>query len=222
MLTVHHLNNSRSQRILWLLEELQVSYELKKYERGSDLRAPPVLLAISPLGKSPVITDDNVTLAESGAIVEYLITKHGSGKAVPPESGFIDNLYFSHYAEGSLMPILIQRLIFEHVPKNSPFWIRPIVNRVFTQLNKLLVEPEIKKNLTMIEAHLEKSKSVFFAGGLEPTSADYQMVFPLEAIVTVSPDQVGPKIKEYVRTIRERKAYKTALAKGGEYAYARL
>jgi len=222
MLTVHHLNNSRSQRILWLLEELQVPYELKKYERGSDQRAPAALLAISPLGKSPVITDDNVTLAESGAIVEYLITKYGSGKAVPPESGFIDNLYFSHYAEGSLMPILIQRLIFENVPKNSPFWIRPIVNQVFTQLNKLLVEPEIKKNLMMIEAHLEKSKSVFFAGGPDPTCADYQMAFPLEAIVTVSPDQVGPKVKEYVRTIHERKAYKRALTNGGEYAYARL
>jgi len=162
MLTVHHLNNSRSQRILWLLEELQVPYELKKYERGPDQRAPPELLAISPLGKSPVITDDNITLAESGAIVEYLITKHGNGKAVPPESGFIDNLYFSHYAEGSLMPILVQRIIFDYVPKSAPFLIRPILNRVFAQLNKLLVEPEIKKNLTMIEAHLEKSKSVFF------------------------------------------------------------
>ncbi|KAF8804733.1 thioredoxin-like protein [Phlegmacium glaucopus] len=220
MLTVHHLNNSRSQRILWLLEELQVPYELKKYERGPDQRAPPELLAINPLGKSPIITDDSITLAESGAIVEYLITKYGSGKAVPPESGFIDNLYFAHYAEGSLMPILVQSIIFEHIPKNAPFWIRPILTRVFAQLIKLMVEPEIKKHATMIEAHLEKSKSIFFAGGQEPTSADYQMAFPLEAIVAVSPDRVGPKIKEYVQTIHEREAYKTALRIGGEYAYA--
>jgi len=222
MLTVHHLNNSRSQRILWLLEELKVPYEIKKYERRPDKRAPPELLAISPLGKSPVITDDNITLAESGAIVEYLITKHGNGKAVPPESGFIDNIYFSHYAEGTLMPIFIQRMIFDFVPKNAPFLIRPIVKMVFGQLITLLVEPEIKKNLTMIEAHLEKSKSIFFAGGQEPTSADYQMTFPLEALVTVSPDKVGPKIKEYVRTMHEREAYKAALTKGGEYAYAKL
>jgi len=161
MLTVHHLNNSRSQRILWLLEELKVPYEIKKYERRPDKRAPPELLAISPLGKSPVITDDNITLAESGAIVEYLITKHGNGKAVPPESGFIDNLYFSHYAEGTLMPILIQRMIFNFAPKNAPLSIRPVVKTVFDQLKTLLVAPEIKKNLTMIEAHLEKSKSIF-------------------------------------------------------------
>jgi len=222
MLIVHHLNNSRSQRILWLLEELQVPYEIKKYQRGPDQLAPPELLAISPLGKSPVITDDSITLAESGAIVEYLITKHGNGKAVPPEFGFVDNLYFAHYAEGSLMPVLVQKIIFDMVPKRAPFLVRPIVNKVFAQLNKLLVEPEIKKHLTMIEAHLEKSKSVFFAGGQEPTSADYQMAFPLEAIVAMSPERVGPKIKKYVQIIHEREAYKTALSKGGEYAYAKL
>jgi len=222
MLTVHHLNNSRSQRVLWLLEELQVPYVIEKYERGPDQRAPPELLAISPLGKSPIITDDSVTLAESGAIVEYLITKYGNGKAVPSEADFVDNLYFAHYAEGSLMPVLVQKIIFDMIPKKSPFFVRPIVSVVFAQLNKLLVDPEIKKHLTMIEAHLEKSKSVFFAGGEEPTAADYQMAFPLEAIVTMSPDRVGPKIKEYVRIIHERKAYKTALAKGGEYAYAKF
>jgi len=221
MLTVHHLNNSRSQRILWLLEELKVPYEIKNYERKK-MRAPPELFAISPLGKSPVITDGNFTLAESGAIVEYLIAKYGNGKAVPPESGFVDNLYFSHYAEGTLMPVLFQRMIFEYVPKNSPFWIRPIIRPVFNQLEELLVKPEIKNNLALIEAHLEKSNSIFFAGGQEPTSADYQMVFPLELILSVVPDQVGPKIKEYLKTIHEREAYKTALTKGGEYMYAKL
>ncbi|KAF8156710.1 thioredoxin-like protein [Crassisporium funariophilum] len=221
MLTVHHLNDSRSQRILWLLEELKVPYELKKYERVN-MRAPPELLEISPLGRSPVITDDSVTLAESGAIVEYVIGKYGNGKAVAPDTGYVDNLYFSHYAEGSLMPILVQKTIFDLVPANAPFFIRPIVRGVFAQLDERLVRPEIAKHMKMIEAHLEKSKSMFFAGGDEPTAADYQMAFPLEAMVAKAPKSVGPKITAYVNAIHEREAYKAALEKGGEYAYARL
>ncbi|KAF8956330.1 thioredoxin-like protein [Flammula alnicola] len=222
MLIVHHLNNSRSQRILWLLEELGVPYEIKKYERTPEQQAPPELLAISPLGKSPVITDGDVTLAESGAIVEYVITKYGNGKGVPPDSGYLDNLYFSHYAEGSLMPVIVQKITFDLIPKRSPFLIRPFVNMIFSQLNKQLVQPEMEKHLTMIETHLQKSTSVFFAGGQEPTSADYQMAFPLEVIVVDAPQVAGPKIKEFVRAIHEREAYKAALSKGGEYSYAKL
>ncbi|KDR68457.1 hypothetical protein GALMADRAFT_257192 [Galerina marginata CBS 339.88] len=223
MLTVHHLNHSRSQRILWLLEELQVPYEIKKYERDTQTRrAPSELLAISPLGKAPVITDGDVTLAESGAIVEYVIAKYGNGKAVPSEAGYLDNLYFNHYAEGSLMPILVQKYIFDAVPKNVPFYIRPIVNMVFGQLDSRIIQPELKKHLAMVEAHLEKSQSNWFAGGQEPTSADYQMAFPLEAIVHVAPTAVGPLIKKYVKVIHNREAYKKALEKGGEYAYAKL
>ncbi|KIK02890.1 hypothetical protein K443DRAFT_131665 [Laccaria amethystina LaAM-08-1] len=222
MLTVHHLNNSRSQRILWLLEELNVPYQVKKYQRTPQQTAPKELLEINSLGKSPVITDGDVNLAESGAIVEYVIEKFGNGKATPPESGKLDNLYFSHYAEGSFMPVLVQKLIFDIVPQRSPFYIRPLVSMIFGQLSKQLVEPEIMKHVALVEAHLAKSKSTFFAGGDEPTSADYQMAFPLEALLASAPDRLGPKIKEYVKTIHGRPAYKRALEMGGEYAYAKL
>ncbi|KAJ3485423.1 hypothetical protein NLJ89_g11899 [Agrocybe chaxingu] len=220
MLTVHYLVNSRAQRILWLLEELEVPYEIKKYERTPQQRAPPELLEISPLGKSPVITDGDVTLAESGAIVEYVIKKYGNGKGIPSESGSLDNLYFSHYAEGSLMPMLVQKVIFDMIPKNVPFFIRPIISAVLAQVTKVLIQPEIKKHLAMIESHLEKSKSIWFAGGEEPTSADYQMAFPLEALVKSAPELVGPKATEYVKVVHAREAYKRGLEKGGKYAYA--
>jgi len=222
MLTVHHLNDSRSQRILWLLEELQVPYEIKKYQRNAQQLAPPELLEISPLGKSPVLTDGDITVAESGAIVDYVIAKYGNGKAVPTQSGYLDNLYFTHYAEGSLMPILVLKYIFELIPKNTPFFIRPILNMVFGQLDKLLVQPEIKKHLEMIESHLEKSQSLWFAGGQGPTAADYQMIFPLEGIVSAAPNSAGPHIKNYVQAVHDREAYKKALERGGEYIYAKL
>ncbi|KIM42129.1 hypothetical protein M413DRAFT_18567 [Hebeloma cylindrosporum] len=221
MIVVHHLNNSRSQRILWLLEELALPYEIKKYERTPEQLAPPELLAVHPLGRSPIITDGDVTLAESGAIVEYLIAKHGNGKGVPPYSGYIDNLYYTHYAEGSLMPTIFQGYLFDVAPKKAPFFIRPVLNLAFGQLTKMLVQRQMQQNLSMIEAHLEKSKSTWFAGGPEPTAADYQMAFPLEALVAASSYPVGPKIKEYVKAVHEREAYKTALKKGGEYAYAK-
>ncbi|KAF5318573.1 hypothetical protein D9619_010837 [Psilocybe cf. subviscida] len=221
MLTLHYLKDSRAQRILWLLEELNVPYEIKKYTRGPQGQAPAELEAINPLGKSPVITDDSVTLSESGAIVEYIIGKYGNGKAVPPESGRVDNTYFTHYAEGSLMPLLVQKFIFGMIPQHSPFYIRPLLNMVFGQLDRKLVVPEGKKHMQMIEAHLAKSKSIFFAGGDEPSAADYMMAFPLEAILTEAPEMAGPKVREYVETVQARPAYKKALEAGGEYAYAR-
>src|SRR5471032_2513605 len=115
MVVVHHLNNSRSQRVLWLLEELGVPYEVKRYERDAKtMLAPPELLAIHPLGKSPVITDGEVVLAESGAIIEYLVDKYGAGRLKPPAGSpqALKYLYWMHYAEGSAMPPLLMRLIF--------------------------------------------------------------------------------------------------------------
>ncbi|GLB39284.1 putative glutathione S-transferase [Lyophyllum shimeji] len=224
MIVVHHLNNSRSQRVLWLLEELQVPYEIKRYERTADQRAPKELLEISPLGKSPVITDDLVTLAESGAIVEYLISKYGNGKLQAPASGpgYLDNLYYTHYAEGSLMPILVQKIIFDIVPQKTPFLIRPLANMIFSNLDTQLLQPEFKKHFDMIESHLATVKTGWFAGGDEPTAADFQMAFPLEAIVASAPTLATPKIVEYVERVHARPAYKTALDKGGEYAYAKM
>ncbi|KAF9456872.1 thioredoxin-like protein [Collybia nuda] len=220
MLTVHHLNNSRSQRVLWLLEELEVPYEIKKYDRDANQQAPKELLAINPLGKSPVITDGDVTLAESGAIVEYLISKYDrNGKFSTLESGYLDNLYFTHYAEGSLMPLLIQKIIFGIVPKKAPFLVRPLVSIIFGQLEKMIIQPEYKRHYELIDAHLNKVTS-WFAGGDHPTSADFQMAFPLEAIVTTAPDLASQKMKEYVKRVQERPAYKRGIEKGGPYAYA--
>src|ERR1700679_2286780 len=125
MLTVHHLNNSRSQRVLWLLEELDLPYEVRRYERDpKSLLAPPALLAIHPLGKSPVISDDGVTMAESGAIVEYLVGKYGGGRLIPPlgTPARLRYTYWLHYAEGSAMPPLLLKLIFDRVASAPMPW----------------------------------------------------------------------------------------------------
>lgn len=132
MLTVHHLNNSRSQRILWLLEELGVEYDIKRYERNKlTSLAPPELLAVHPLGKSPVITDGDVTVAESGAIVQYLVGKYGNGRLLPPADApaRLQYTYWLHYAEGTFMPFMVMTLIFNRLETAPmPFFIRPISN----------------------------------------------------------------------------------------------
>ncbi|TDL24564.1 thioredoxin-like protein [Rickenella mellea] len=220
MLVVHHLNNSRSQRILWLLEELEIPYEIKKYQRGSDMLAPKELKEVHPLGKSPVITDGDVTLAESGAIIEYIIEKYGAGKATPPAAGKLDNLFFTHYAEGTLMPILVNKLVFTIIPQRVPFYIRPVANIIFGSVSKQLLEPNIETNSKFVEAHLAKTKADFFAGGDHPTSADYQMLFPLEAIKQRAPGHLGPNMKAWVDRVHARPAFKRALEKGGQYDLA--
>ncbi|KAF9269191.1 thioredoxin-like protein [Marasmius fiardii PR-910] len=226
MITVHHLNNSRSQRILWLLEELGVPYEIKRYQRTSEQRAPPELLKVSPLGKSPVLIDtgvdgkENITLAESGAIVEYLLKVYSNGKfaSVPSGQEYIDNLYFTHYAEGSIMPTMVLQFIFTLIPQRSPWLLRPLLSGVFSKVVDVVVKPELKKHSDLVESHL--SRKAFFAGGSEPTSADFMMIMPAEILEYL--DVAGPKTKEYVKRIHERPAYKTALEKGGEYSYAKL
>src|ERR1700723_2304412 len=125
MITVHHLNNSRSQRVLWLLEELGVAYEVKRYERDAKtLLAPPELLAVHPLGKSPVIVDGDVTVAESGAVIDYLVDKYGERRLIPP-AGTAQRLrytYWLHYAEGSAMTPLLLKLVFDRVSTNPAPW----------------------------------------------------------------------------------------------------
>jgi len=220
---VHHLNDSRSQRVLWLLEELKLTYEIKKYQRQPDMRAPKELLQINPLGKSPAITDGDVALSESGAIVEYLINKYGKDKDKPSQAGWLDNLYYTHYAEGTLMPLLVNKLIFSLVPTRAPFFIRPLLWIIFGQLDKLLIIPELKKNQDLIETHLKKSFSGWFAGGEHPTSADYMMSFPLETFPSRGGDGAGEgEIREWVKKVQERPAYKRALESGGEYSHAKL
>ncbi|KAI0827087.1 thioredoxin-like protein [Trametes gibbosa] len=219
-LVVHHLNNSRSQRILWLLEELEVPYELKKYQRTAEMMAPAELKTVNPLGNAPVITDDGFNLAESGAIVEYIIQKYGNGRAQPPASGKIDDLYFIHYSEASLMPILVNKLIFGIIPERAPFFLRPILRSVFNSVSAKMLDPRLKIHAEMVEAHLAKNERQFFAGGEEPTAADFMMIFCLEAWSTRG--DIGPKTKAYVERIHARPAYQRGLKKGGEYAYAKL
>ncbi|PSR76185.1 hypothetical protein PHLCEN_2v8608 [Hermanssonia centrifuga] len=203
-LIVHHLNDSRSQRILWLLEELEVPYEIKKYQRNADMTAPKELVDVNPLGTAPVITDRGVTLAESGAIVEYIIDKYGGSKALPPDSGKVDNLFFTHYAEGSLMPLLVNKLIFSMIPDRAPFILRPILRGVFNSLDSALINPRLKTQADYIEKHLSKCGD-WFAGGQGPTSADYMMSFALEAWANRSLDMLGPKSVEYVKRIQARR-----------------
>ncbi|KAF8596492.1 thioredoxin-like protein, partial [Ceratobasidium sp. AG-I] len=218
-LILHHLNDSRSQRVIWLLEELEVPYDIKKYERTPEQLAPPELKAVHPLGLSPVITDGNVVLAESGAIIEYLIRKYGAGKFDPPEAGYVDNVYYTHYSEGTLMPILVNHMIFTGVPEHSPFFIRPLLRMVFNTLHSQLVEPRLKANMAMIESHLATRPGKFFAGGSEPTSADFVMLFPLEALISSKIMSIGEHTCAFVERMHARAAYKRVMEKGGEYKY---
>src|ERR1043165_9122797 len=144
MITVHHLNNSRSQRVLWLLEELGLDYEIVKYERDpKTLLAPASLRKVHPLGKSPVITDGDATLAESGAIIEYLVDTHGKGKLVPAAGtpAYRDYRYFMHYAEGSLMPFLVMKLVFAKIKSDAPFLVRPIAKTIADTVGARFLDP---------------------------------------------------------------------------------
>src|SRR5258708_1148243 len=164
MLTVHHLNNSRSQRVLWLLEELGVPYEIARYQRQSSMLAPPELRAIHPLGKSPVITDDGNTVAESGAIVEYIIGAHGNGRLIPPPNTpeRLRYTYWLHYAEGSAMSPLLLKLLFTLMPKRAPALLRPLVRKVSNQALTTMVNPQLKQHMAYWETELGKSE--WFAG----------------------------------------------------------
>ena len=219
MITVHHLNNSRSQRVLWLLEELGVPYEVKRYERDAKtMLAPASLRAVHPLGKSPVITDEGQTIAESGAILEYLVARYGNGRLVPA-AGSPERLrytYWLHYAEGSLMPPLLMKLVFDRVESGPmPFFAKPIARRIAKKVKTSFVAPQIKSHLDYAEAEL--AKTTWFAGD-ELTAADVQMSFPLEAAAMRGGlDASRPRLHAFLERIHARPAYQRALAKGGKY-----
>ena len=219
MITVHHLNNSRSQRVLWLLEELGVPYEIKHYQRDAKTKlAPPELRVVHPLGKSPVITDGANTIAESGAIVEYLIEHYGNGRMIPPV-GTPERLrysYWMHYAEGSAMLPLLLKLIFGFIEKSpAPFFIRPVIKGVVGKVSAGFINPQLKLHLDYIESELAKSE--WFAGA-EISGADIQMSFPLEAAsVRGGTDTSRPKSAAFLARIHARPAYQRALKKGGPY-----
>ncbi len=222
MIVVHHLNNSRSQRVLWLLEELRLPYEIKRYERDRQtMLAPPALRAVHPLGKSPVISDGGFTLAESGAIVEYLIEQHGAGRLVPaagtPERQRYR--YWMHYAEGSAMPPLLLKLVFDQIERAKMPWIvRPVAKAISAKTKSAFILPNIRQHLDYMEAELGKSQ--WFAGD-EFTGADVQMSFPLEAAAARGGlNESRPNLMDFLRRIHERPAYQRALEKGGPFSVA--
>lgn len=220
MLTVHHLENSRSQRILWLLEELGVDYELKRYARDPQTSlAPPELLAVHPLGKSPVITDGDVTVAESGAIVEYLVGQYDSGRLLPAAGSDARRAYtyWLHYAEGTFMPLMIVSLIMgriENAP--APFFIKPIAKGIAGKVRSNYLDPNLKRNLDFMEATLGETR--WFCGD-NMCAADVQMSFAVEAAevrTRLVPDY--PKLADFLRRIRALPAYQAAMARGGPYS----
>lgn len=223
MITVHHLNNSRSQRVLWLLEELSVPYEVKRYERDAQtMRAPASLRAVHPLGKSPVITDEGRVLAESGAIIDYLAERHGQGRLVPP-AGTEDRLrytYWLHYAEGSAMPPLLIKLVLSRIKSAPvPFFARPIARAIVDRALDGFVEPQIKLHLDYIESEL--ADRPWFTGA-DFTAADIQMSFPLEAAAARGGlDETRPKAMDFLRRAQARPAYRRALERGGPYELLR-
>ncbi|KAK9895166.1 thioredoxin-like protein [Cystobasidium minutum MCA 4210] len=225
--TLHHLEQSRSQRILWLLEELDIpgGYEIKTYKRENGL-APKELREIHPLGKSPVIVDGDLVVAESAVIVDYLIRKYGNGRFTTPEGDeqkALDNLYFQHFAEGSLMPPLVMKLVFSTMVEKSPFFIRPISSALAGQVTSGYIDPNLKKMFALIDSYLAKDGGrKWLAGTDEPTAADFLMSFPLETAVNggrMDTSLVSERIREYVQRVQSRPAYTRGLEKGPDYKY---
>lgn len=220
MITVHHLNNSRSQRILWLLEELAVPYEIKRYQRDPrTLLAPPELRAVHPLGKSPVVTDGELTLAESGAIIEYLADRYGPGKWIPAHGtpARLRCNYWLHYAEGSIMPPLLLKLVFRRVETAPvPFFVRPVAKGIAGKVQRGFVDPQIALHLSYLENELAKAD---WFGGEEINAADIVMSFPLEAAAARGGlDDRHPHLQAFLQRIHQRPAYQRALERGGEYS----
>lgn len=224
MITVHHLETSRSQRILWLLEELGVPYELKIYQRDKATKlAPPELKKIHPLGKSPVITDGNEVIAESGAIIEYLVETYGAQATAPDLAHLQPALrtpehrqcrFWMHYAEGSLMNWLVMKLVFMTIPTQPmPFFVKPIAKALCSKVQDKLIDPNVDTALDFIEQHL--GQHTWFAGD-QLTMADFQMSFPVEALVSrTSKAKSCPNLLAYQQRMQARPAYQRGIAKGG-------
>ncbi|MGE3319178.1 MAG: glutathione S-transferase family protein [Candidatus Berkiella sp.] len=216
MIIVHHLNNSRSHRIIWLLEELGVEYVIKNYQRNSKtFAAPDSLKAIHPLGLSPVITDGETTVAESGAIIEYLLFTYGQHRLKPLEGtpDWLQFNYWMHFAEGTLMPMLFLKLVFDNVVHHSPFLVKPIVRTINKKVNSYLISPRLTKYVSLLESTL--AKQTWLAGN-EFSAADIQMGIPLLWAAEI-PSLVANQshIQAFLERIQKRPAFMEAVAKGG-------
>lgn len=221
MITVHHLEDSRSQRVLWLLEELELQYEVRHYKRDpKTMLAPPELRQVHPLGKSPVITDEAHTVAETGLIIDYIISRHGNGRLAPaPDSEQrLQYEYWLHYAEGSAMPPLLLHLVFDTVEKKAPFVIKPIARAISANVKKQFIRPQLNLHLDYMENELRQHR--WFVGD-DFSAADIMMSFPLEAAAArMGLENRCPNIAAFIKRIHERPAYQRALEVGGPYAYA--
>lgn len=223
MITVHHLNNSRSQRVLWLLEELGLEYEVIRYERDAKtMLAPSALRKVHPLGKSPVISDGDIKVAESGAIVEYLVDEYGQGK-LKPRAGSAEQrryTYWLHYAEGSAMPPLLMGLVFARIPTQPmPFFVRPVAKGIADKVLTSYIEPQLKQHLGYLESELADRD--WFAGR-KFTAADIQMSFPIEAFSSRADfGRKYARLDDWLERIHARSAYQRALKRGGPYELLR-
>ena len=218
MITVHHLERSRSHRVLWLLEELEVPYQIKRYQREASMLAPEALKKVHPLGKSPVITDGDLVVAESGAIAEYLVERHGEGR-LRPAAGTPARLrytHFLHYAEGSAMPPLLLKLVFDKIEHSPlPFFVKPIARGIAQKVKGSFVLPQIALHLNYLEGEL--AQRPWFTGE-EFTAADIALSFPLEAAATRGGlDAKYPNLSDFLKRIHARPAYQRALERGGKY-----
>ena len=217
MIRVHHLNHSRSQRVLWLLEELGVPYEIVRYERDrKTMLAPPELKQVHPLGKSPVVTDGKLVLAESGAIIETLVETYGEGR-LSPAPGSADHQryrYYMHYAEGSLMPPLLLKLVFDEVETKAPLIVRPIAKAISATVKARFITPNLTQHLDFLEAEL--ARSPWFAGKAF-SAADVQMSFPVEAAAVRTGLADRPNLAGFLARLHARPAYQRALQQGGPF-----
>jgi glutathione S-transferase len=223
MITVHHLNNSRSQRILWLLEELGLPYEIRRYQRDArTMLAPPELLEVHPLGKSPVVTDGDVTVAESGAIVEHLLDTYGQASGLRPAKGgaqYRRFVYWLHFAEGSAMPPLVMKLVFQRIKSMPmPFFAKPIARGIADKVLAAFVEPNLARQMAFMESEL--AAAPWFAGP-DFSAADIQMSFPIEAAnARGALGTATPRLRDWLARAHARPAYRRALERGGPYDYA--
>jgi glutathione S-transferase len=207
VLIVHHLNDSRSQRILWLLEELELPYEIKFYQRDAVTRlAPPELKAVHPLGKSPVLTGNGATIIESGAIIDHVLRHHGGGRLIPAADSADYEAYVQwlHYAEGSAMLPLLMKMYIGMIGEGGA----PLVPRI---------DSEVANHLGYVEASL-KGRDWLVDGAL--SGADIQMSFVGEIAGRYGLHQTHPNIGAWVKQFQARDAYKRALEKGGPYSFA--
>ena len=221
MLTVHHLEKSRSHRILWLLEELELEYHIERYARDPDtLLAPARLRDIHPLGKAPILTDGDRTVPESGAIIEYILDEYGDGRLRPrvETAEFLRYRYWLHYAEGSAMSPLLLTIVFSELPRQGPWLAKPLLSAITKLVTKEYIAPQLKLHMDYWEHEL--SGHAYFAGD-EFTAADIQMSIAVETALSRglgASAEAYPELARFTEAIRARPAYQRASERGGDQA----